>query len=229
MLNLLNYSHPVVESQIHRLECASCPSSLWEKDITQTCMCRSRYMKQGVKSIFQACNKKHRSFDRGTKGEFNLTSIRSSLQDGESLFLRRFDPCGLQRGALHCPWLKEDLRSVGPGFFVSSYPGLRPFDGSNATCAHLGINDKYMKRVAEGLNVSAMKAADVLDEDNFGCCYHTKKEGKCSWNAEIKQLTVLDYVRKIMPKHLRRLPQMYILWHLLVWHHWLNLLLLSMV
>jgi hypothetical protein len=44
---LLNYSHPIVNQQLFHLECSSCPSSLWEENIRNTCMCRSRYMRGG--------------------------------------------------------------------------------------------------------------------------------------------------------------------------------------
>ena len=147
-----------------------------------------------VKSLFQSCDKSHLQF---AGDGFNISDYQNIQQNNQSLFLRKFDPCGLQRGALFCPWLKGDLRDVGPNFFVSSYPGLKQFDGSNSTCVHLRINDKYMRQVADGLNISAMKAVEVLDEDNFGCCYHTLKEGKCTWEGHIQTISFMDYVRRI--------------------------------
>jgi len=98
---LLNYSHPVVVGQLHTLDCVACPSSLWEADIRNTCFCRSRYMKGGVASIFQKCNRTFAQFSSGDG--FNLTHYHNTIQKDQSLFLRAFDPCGLQRGAVHCP------------------------------------------------------------------------------------------------------------------------------
>lgn len=209
LAHVLNYSHPYVLGQLRQLDCESCPISLWESDIRNTCMCKSRYMKGGVRSIFQSCNKMHVQY---TGGGFNLTHYQTSLQRNTSLFLRSFDPCGLQRGSVFCPWLKEDLRQFGRGFFIGSYHGLRPFDGSNATCVHLRINDKYMKKVTDGLDISAMKATEVLDADNFGCCSHTEKEKKCSWNGTISDLLFSDYVKNIISKTMETsAPDLYIM------------------
>lgn len=203
---LLNYSHPVVAEQLHTLDCVACPSSLWEADIRNTCLCQSRYMGGYVASIFQSCNRTFAQFSSGDG--FNLTHYQNTIRKDQSLFLRAFDPCGLQRGAVHCPWVKEDLRAVGPGFFISNYPGLRPFDGSNHTCAHLRINDKYMAQVRDGLDISEMKVIEVIDADNFGCCYHTMKGKKpCAWDGHLRDLTFVDYVRTILLKNTKTLAQ----------------------
>ena len=110
-------------------------------------------MRGWAKSIFQQCNKDHLTYKQGGGKVFDITKYQNEMkQKNQSLFLRSFDPCGMQRGALHCPWLKDDLRAAGPGFFLNSLPGLRPFNGSNATCVHLRINDAYLERVANGMD-----------------------------------------------------------------------------